>query len=989
MKGIWLIILLCVVYSSEAQKVDSDKIISLNGEWEIIFDDKNEGVAGKWYLNKNFEQHFGKRKIEVPSCWEEYEKDYEGVAFYRKKFFVPAEWKGKIIYINFDAVNYLAELWLNNNVIDYHEGGFTPFCFRIDKSVKYGEENVVTMRVVGPIILTDKRIDNMGRQETPQWRGGITGGIWQPVSVTATDSAIIKDVYIETDIQKETAAFTIEIENNGINTSEADVSLTISSPVGKSVARKEERLRLKPGYNKLKWEINIPDAQIWSLENPYLYLARVQVNYLEKESDEWEYKFGLREFTIKDEKFYLNNNPIYLKATFFEGLYPVRIAYPDSKEMAIKEIMLAKEAGFNMIRPWRKPPPKMWLDLCDSIGILTVGSLAVECMDRPVSTPYLAKRVEAEVRESILRDRNRTCVVQWELFNEANRPVLQQMIHPMSVLAQKLDPGRLILDESGGTTGANLYLPYQDNPMRFNDIHSYPGGQVNQSQYDRLLIIGKTREEREALGLGNLSVPGRNVQPKLMSFLSELGYASWPNLVENNKAFHEKGNPIVPATVTHRRLEQQVREAFKITGFGSAFPDLEQYCYEEQKVHGIANKRMIEATRANPTVSGYCIHALTDGDWILGASILDLWRNPKPLVYDMTKEANQPQIISIRIIPRNIYAEKGGNINIIGINELEETKAIVTMSIANVKGEIISKKSFKRDYLHGVSQLYDEKLNATNMEGSYIIKVIVEDDRGKLIAANEQSFDVFSQKQLVKPDKKIAILDKGTHLGSFLEDNGVAHVPFTKNTDISVPVIVGKGKQGDIGFQKQVEEVKAFVKRGGNAIFLEVSGTPLTWGAPNPEPKPDDSDDDWRRNIPRVLQDMEIDKLPFSANLYATNGNYISRNHIVTDNAVFKGLPVNTLMSGVYENVCAEVSICRPAEGKYLAGVITYDQNKNMDIMLRHYNGIGDVLWAADVLLVEKEKGKMLYSTLKIADNLGKDPVAEKILYNMIEYATN
>ena len=87
---------------------------------------------------------------------------------------------------------------------------------------------------------------------------------------------------------------------------------------------------------------------------------------------------------------------------------------------------------------------------------------------------------------------------------------------------------------------------------------------------------------------------------------------------------------------------------------------------------------------------------------------------------------------------------------------------------------------------------------------------------------------------------------------------------------------------------------------------------------------------------------------------------------------------------GVYENVCATVSICRPDEGKYLAGVISYDQNKNMDIEQRHYNGIGDVFWAADVLLVERGNGKMLYSTLKITENLGKDPVADKLLYNMI-----
>ncbi|MCY1720276.1 hypothetical protein OU798_07970 [Prolixibacteraceae bacterium Z1-6] len=963
--------------------------ISLNGSWEIIFDDKNEGVEKKWFFDKNFDIHPAIRKIEVPSCWEEYEKNYEGVVFYRKKFFIPGEWKGKLIHINFDAVNYVAELWLNSKVIDYHEGGFTPFSFRIDKSVKFGAENVLTMRVVGPIILSDKHIDNMGRQETPQWRGGITGGIWQPVCITATDTVRINDVFIETDIRRKAAAFTIDFESNAINTSQADASLTITSPDGKIVAKKEGQLTLSPGSNLFKWKLDIQEAQNWSLKNPYLYRAKLEVNHKRKVSDAWEHKFGLREFTVRDNKFYLNDNPIYLKATFSEGLYPIKIAYPDSREMAIKEITLAKEAGFNMIRPWRKPPPKMWLDLCDSIGILTVGSMVVECMDRPVSTPYLAKRVESEVRESIMRDRNRTCVVQWELFNEANRPVLQQMMHTMSVLAQELDPGRLILDESGGTKGANLYLPYQDNPMRFNDIHSYPGGQVNQEQYDRLLIIGKTLKEREASGLGHLNVPGRNVQPKLMSFLSELGYASWPNLVENNQSFQEKGNPIVPAAVTYNNLEQQVREAFKITGFNSAFPDLEKYCIEEQRIHGIANKRMMEATRANPVVSGYCVHALTDGDWILGASILDLWRNPKPFVYEMTKEANQPQIISIRVLPRNMYAEKGGRIEITGMNELEETQAILTLNLVSEKGDIISSQSFEKNYKNGVTKLFNEKLDTRNLEGSYTLKVEVKEPGGKLISRNEQTFDVFTEKQLAVPKTKIAVLAERDRITSFLDDNGIFYIPFTKDIDTSVPVLVGSGKKGDKNFQKKIDEVKAFVERGGYAVFLEISGPQLTWGAPNPQPKPVDAHDDWRRNVPRVLQDMDIDKLPFKANMYATNGNYISRNHIVTDNDVFNGLPVNMLMSGVYENVCAEKSICRPAEGKYIAGVITYDQNKNMDIMQRHYNGIGDVLWAADVLQVDKGKGKMLFSTLKIIGNLGKDPVADKILYNMIELGKN
>jgi len=84
----------------------------------------------------------------------------------------------------------------------------------------------------------------------------------------------------------------------------------------------------------------------------------------------------------------------------------------------------------------------------------------LECMTLPFSTPYLPKRVENEVRRTILRDRNRACIIQWELFNELHRPVLNQLMRPMAMLVRELDPTRLILDESGGWAyGANMYLP--------------------------------------------------------------------------------------------------------------------------------------------------------------------------------------------------------------------------------------------------------------------------------------------------------------------------------------------------------------------------------------------------------------------------------------------------------------------------------------------------------------------------------------------------
>ncbi|MHC4537718.1 MAG: sugar-binding domain-containing protein, partial [Planctomycetota bacterium] len=103
------------------------EVKSLDGTWEIIFDHGNIGRDTDWHLDKVFSAQSTKQNITVPGCWEEIEKNYEGVAFYRRTFNVPSTWEGKVVHIHFDAVNFLSEVWINDNAVGFHEGGFTPF----------------------------------------------------------------------------------------------------------------------------------------------------------------------------------------------------------------------------------------------------------------------------------------------------------------------------------------------------------------------------------------------------------------------------------------------------------------------------------------------------------------------------------------------------------------------------------------------------------------------------------------------------------------------------------------------------------------------------------------------------------------------------------------------------------------------------------------------------------------------------------------------
>ncbi|EMI43683.1 glycoside hydrolase family 2 protein [Rhodopirellula sp. SWK7] len=955
LSGFALVCLFPVVGSGQTREIQS-----LDGNWEIVFDTDNIGRENKWHQTEVFSKQSDRREIEVPCCWERIRQDYEGVAYYRYVFPVAKHWESKTVRLQFDAVNYLTEVWLNGEVVGYHEGGFTPFEFRVDQLLNPGKENTLILRVIGPIILQDKRIDGIGPLETPQWRGGITGGVWQSVRMIATGESLVKDVFIVPNTADDSATFHLELENTSSASKSVQVMTTIREAKNhdRVVAESVRTLSLRPGVSKHTETLPIPDARHWSPAHPHLYQADVTL----VGTDHWTTRFGMREFTIRDKQFYLNDEPIYLKATFFEGLYPNAIAVPDNRKMAVREIQLAKDAGFNMIRPWRRPPAPMWLDLADEMGVLVVGSPVLECMRLPLSSPQLPNRVEREIRETVLRDRNRACMVQWELFNELHRPILKQMMRPMALLTRELDPTRLILDESGGwADGARIYLPGDFEPMRFNDIHNYPGPFINKRLFDGFLSIGLTDDQKKARGL-HARTPGRNVAPGLMSFVSELGYGSLPNLVQNNDRFRRDGNPLTPAYRYHHRLEKDQKRVLKESGFEHLYTDFEQFCLDQQSVHGAANKRMIEAVRANPNVSGYCIHALSAGDWILGAGLIDLWRQPKTVAYEATKAANQPRLLVTRMTSRNVYASRGSILEVIGVNESESLDATLNIEIVSGTGEIVFDNKKRMVWERGVSQMSRETLDTRTLRGSYTVSAIVCRADGETVSESTCRFDVFAEQDLSVPTVPFAVLDQDGRLTRYLQQSNHQVIDFDATTPHSTPVLVTKVNPATATGQKRFADLRSFVESGGTAVYLQGAGKR------------------YQRNQDNQVRSATV---PISARVEAAQGLWTCIPHLVQNHPVFEGLPSGGMMREIYENVWATQTL-RDLAGETIVASIGFKWFSG-DHKL-HYSGPSESWWGSDLAIVPIGKGRIVFSQLRIIENLGADPVADKLLGNLIRF---
>ena len=152
-------------------------------------------------------------------------------------------------------------------------------------------------------------------------------------------------IFIKPDIYNSQSEIDIKVVSRYDSNKSVLISHSIYDYMGDLIDVFDSIYKLDPGKNLISETIDFEKNFFVVSESPKLYKLKSKIVHKESINDQVSETFGFREFTIKNDKFYLNDKPLYLKAAFFEGLYPVKLSIPDSKEMIIKEIQLAKEAG--------------------------------------------------------------------------------------------------------------------------------------------------------------------------------------------------------------------------------------------------------------------------------------------------------------------------------------------------------------------------------------------------------------------------------------------------------------------------------------------------------------------------------------------------------------------------------------------------------------------------------------------------------------------
>ena len=470
--------------------------------------------------------------------------------------------------------------------------------------------------------------------------------------------------------------------------------------------------------------------------------------------------------------------------------------------------------------------------------------------------------------------------------------------------------------------------------------------------------------------------------PNIPSYVSEIGYGSLPDLEENEKDFINKGNPITYPYLYHLNYNKEINKKLIETGLIKIFKNASNFYKKQQEIHGIANKRMIEAIRSNPNVIGYCVHALTAGDWIIGAGLLDIWRNPKGLAYDKTKEANRSKLAVLRTNKRNYFEGEKVIISRILINENSSDMNSVKLSVHKQK-DLIFNDDVKIKLNNGITELEKIDLGTNLSAGEYEVKISLITDNN-VNYTTSINFNIFSIDNSTKRGS-VAIIKEDKKITSFFDKHEIDYEIFSESTSIETPVIINSintevfnSKDGNVieknksnqsdNFKDLMDNINDFVNKGGNAIYLQIPGKIRKRIGPNLT----------------FLADG-IDYLPQKPIKNISQGLWDGILHINKKHKIFKNLPINVNMSGIYENIAPTISL-RNFKGNNIVQTIAFDRIPDGNIMKRNYIGSGEVWSGADLSIVDHGKGKMLLSTLKLIENLNYDPVSEILLLNIIDY---
>ncbi len=369
--------------------------------------------------------------ISIPHTWnaedvnDEVPGYYRGEGWYKKIIYIPSEWKDKDIYIYFEGVAQVADIYVNGKWVGNHIGSYNAFSFPIAKFINFNTEGTTPNELL-------IKVDNSHNENIPPLSADFTffGGIYRDVYLQAinkvhfdVDNYASSGVFISTPVVNDYNAV-VNIKGALINGNSVKRKLIISNKIfdadSKLVAEQNSLLTINAGQT-LNFEQefkNINRQHLWSIENPYLYRVVSTINDAanNQKLDEIVNPLGFRWFHFDAEKgFFLNGKAVKLiGASRHQDFKDMGNALPDA--MHVHDVELLKQMGGNFLRIAHYPQDPTIIETCDRLGILT--SIETPIVNRITESESFSNNAKQMHIEMIRQNYNHPSLIMWTYMNE-------------------------------------------------------------------------------------------------------------------------------------------------------------------------------------------------------------------------------------------------------------------------------------------------------------------------------------------------------------------------------------------------------------------------------------------------------------------------------------------------------------------------------------------------------------------------------------------
>lgn len=386
-------------------KLRRNSFFCLNGEWDFC-----ESKVGKLPTEYN-------EKIIVPFCPQSILSGIhrnipdDSYIFYRRSFSLPEGFIKSRVILNIGAIDQYAEIYINGKMVCEHIGGYEHFSADITEYLS--ADNTIIIKAYDRL---DERILPYGKQKHNRggmWYTPVTG-IWQTVWIESVPNEYVKRISAKTN--DNTVTFTVDgISSGKLTLINDDIAVDITE--GKAT-------------------LELQDIKYWSPESPYIYDIKV-----ENDEDEVYSYFTVRTLEIGKingiERLLLNRKPYFFNGLLDQGYWSDGIFTPASPESFSKDILFAKECGFNTLRKHIKIEPDIFYYECDRLGMIVFQDMVNNgdykyFRDTVLPTVGFVKKSDKYIHKdgntrdafkkymrstvSVLEDFN--CICYWTIFNE-------------------------------------------------------------------------------------------------------------------------------------------------------------------------------------------------------------------------------------------------------------------------------------------------------------------------------------------------------------------------------------------------------------------------------------------------------------------------------------------------------------------------------------------------------------------------------------------